>query len=692
VSVASRASDVPRTATAEVAKLTKTHWRGAIAAVAIPTAIALLIVRRAQSVTDLFLTPDGAHYIADADALLGHGARELRHPPLFPALLATVRPFTGELDSFMWTMAVAMVLLVVAVYVLLRAWFPVGIALIGAAAAGVTPVGAELFAWGGGATMLGIAMMVFTLAAMERWIERGGRWALVVGACLGATALTHAFPVALAVVALGVRWTVVLVSRRRLGVGWDALGVRGIIGVAILAVPAYLVASRLYFGPRVGFRAPQFRVSWDLLQWALKDGHGGWALAGAAVVGLALSEHRGVLAYGLTLLAIDVAFPAMLQGDVIYANRAEYVLPIVIGLGAASLAHLVLVRWMPPTATRSALMAAAAIGLCGVLFVTFLPRFQRSVGYYNVWLTRDDAVLIQSLQGRDGTVATSWRAHDYGTGVNLSWIVEGVGKRPALGAADAALASIPSQIEGGSDMQRVFAGFHGIENDAVQVTAGPVVADGDLGIQIRSTGLAYPFAVMRSLRDRYPVNVSTVDSSLEQDGLVWSFGDRGEDVMTRSATVSGRTVTLRYNTSRATRGRWLLELAPAPGMSWSRMHPAGSGVGGEIGIRSDVVPFSVNPVDPAVDVSYAEGVIRVAGFGASTLVLEIAVQTRGDTGELRTFRERDLLRERNITEAVVLKDTGLLERFDADPCFERGDHSERFSLYRVTAACLGSTG
>ena len=108
---------VPRWRTDAVNRLRRVRWRGPLVAAFLGIVIALLTVERVSSLTGLFLTPDGGHYLADADAVLGDGARELRHPPLFPVLLAIVRAFAGELDGFLWTMALLVPILLWAHFV-----------------------------------------------------------------------------------------------------------------------------------------------------------------------------------------------------------------------------------------------------------------------------------------------------------------------------------------------------------------------------------------------------------------------------------------------------------------------------------------------------------------------------------------------------------------------------------------------
>ena len=67
----------------------------AVVVVVAAAALAALTVARLRGAVSLFLSPDGAHYLADADALLGHGVRAIAHPPAFPALVAATERTRG---------------------------------------------------------------------------------------------------------------------------------------------------------------------------------------------------------------------------------------------------------------------------------------------------------------------------------------------------------------------------------------------------------------------------------------------------------------------------------------------------------------------------------------------------------------------------------------------------------------------
>src|SRR5689334_7522595 len=55
------------------------------------TVLCDLVVLAAMTSVRIYLVPDAGLYLADADSLTGNGVVGLRHPPLFPVLLAITR-------------------------------------------------------------------------------------------------------------------------------------------------------------------------------------------------------------------------------------------------------------------------------------------------------------------------------------------------------------------------------------------------------------------------------------------------------------------------------------------------------------------------------------------------------------------------------------------------------------------------
>ncbi len=663
---------------------------------------AAVTVTKVQGLTPLFLPSDGAHYIADADSLLGEGVRELRHPPAFPMLIALVRPFVGEPNSFLWAMTISVALLVASLHTLLRRWLPFAPSLIGALAGSMIPIVGELFGWGGGATLLGCVMLILTLAAMESWIQRGGKRGFIVGAGLGVTALTHAFPFAVAAFAIVVRALALLVRRRRLGTGWDPLGWRGIASVAAVAVPAVLIAYPFYFGPTASLGGFRPSASWGLLMWALDDSLIILLLAIAAIVGIELSPHRGLVIYAACLSAIVLVFPAILEGHVTYANRVEYLVPIVSALGIGSLVAIARSR-LPRTHWVGPAGLVSVVVLLGVVaFTAYLPKLATAVTYYNVWITPRDLPIFESLSSAEGTVATSWRVNDFSDGVLLSWFVEGLAKRPAFGPGDAFLANVPEQFEGGLDMQRLFAGVRGLENGALQVTASPPGSTADVSVQVRSAGFNYPFLIVRQTGS-YPVKPDSVISRIDGERIVWTFFDaEGRTVMERIAWLDGETLTLRYALEPdADRGDWSIELVPTSRIGGSVTDVGGLSkltqqphrVDGVMDVRGEALSFVVKGAHADIE-QIRDGraqVILIQASDRSSLEIQIRVEASSEPETVRAFEQQALLERYAISNVLVLRDTDWMSRFNLDPCYVRSDQSQRMVVYAVRAVTCGGS-
>src|SRR5262249_49935736 len=110
----------PRAAHGSLRPGIATHGiRAAVVGVCTLSLVGITLERLTGSVS-LFLSPDGAHYLAAADTLLGNGVRPVAHPPAFPLLVAAARAVVDQPGQVHVALAVSLGLFVVALYVLCR--------------------------------------------------------------------------------------------------------------------------------------------------------------------------------------------------------------------------------------------------------------------------------------------------------------------------------------------------------------------------------------------------------------------------------------------------------------------------------------------------------------------------------------------------------------------------------------------
>ena len=206
---------------------------------------AVLTIRHSIAV---YLPPDAAHYLGEADNFLGRGVLGFTHPPAFPLLTAAARAAVGPLSAVLVAMAVGLALAYVSIYLLLRQWLPVFPALFGTSVGLLMPITAELLGWAGGAELLGFAFGMLTLACFEWWCRCGGYRGFAVGVAFGLTIMSHPFGALVAALCLGVRWIVEITHRRRLDTGWEPTGLRGLCSVLVATAPLAVYSLSYYTG------------------------------------------------------------------------------------------------------------------------------------------------------------------------------------------------------------------------------------------------------------------------------------------------------------------------------------------------------------------------------------------------------------------------------------------------------------
>lgn len=652
----------------------------------------------------LYLTPDAAHYLADADALTGSGVRELRHAPLFPLIVAGARMVSAQpVTAFHLALGLTLAGLVGSLYVLLRRWVSPGPALFGSVLGTCLPTTAELMGWQGGATLAGVAALALALAAVEAWVTGHPRGGPLTGAALGLAALAHPFLLAVAAWCVAVRWTVHALCHRRPSMGWGPLGLRGVgssatvflSGLAVV-VPVY---RRLQGGGGFALQFPQPEGVAALLGWAT----GGWLVVALLVVAAAAAfvfSSPGPVAAVSAVGLLTLFMASAVDGSSDYVSRIAYVLPVPVAAGLAAAAQVglnpgrSLLRRLPRPRATAGLLLVALVG--GLAVNGYGPRLERAASYYQ-WLQPDDIPALQRLGRRTGTVATSWKANDYGSGVATSWYVEGLARRPAFGPTEPQRSMIPEQVEKGADMQRLFAGDVGVENGVLQVAAGPRGARTDPALAVRSAGFYQPLLFVDSLVDDYPVPLAdSTQRTVRDDGVEIVHREDGEPVLRQDVRLDGRRMELSYELADSfDGGEWEAYLWPAYGYPWRDATVLGEDtVAAQVDLPEETVGLTVTAPGAEVtpvsrDDRFGLPTIRVRASELDELSIIVDVTAQARPSALKRFHQGAILDRHDVTDVLVMKDTGWRERFDQDGCYRLNEETSDLLLYRVTDPCAG---
>ncbi len=666
------------------------------------TGVVALTALYLQSVT-LYLTPDGAHYLADADAMVGDGVRGLRHAPLFPVLLVVVRSILDDaVAAVLVALGLALALLQIALYLLARSWVSPGPALLASGLATMSPITAELLGWQGGATLVGVAGVALSVAAMERWVD-GHPWGGgLTGAALGVTSLAHPFLLAVAAWCVALRWVVHVSAPRRRSRGWGPTGVRGIV-TALVTFSVFLAAAlpvyrRLHGGGTFGLQVPRLEAVTSLLGWAT-GGTLAVALLVVAVLAAVAFRSPGPLSAVVAIGTVLVVMGATLNASTDYVSRITYVLPVAVVAGLAAAFHLVRDPFHAVRSRRVRPWTAAAILVvalvAGVAFGGYGPRIERAASYYQ-WLQPEDVEVLEGLAERPGTVATSWRGNEYGTGVSTSWYIEGLARRAAFGPTAPSMSMIPEQVRAGAATQQLFAGAEGLQNGALQVATGPSGTHADPTIQVRSAGFYHPLLFADALVNEYPVALpGPARRVVGEGGISVVHRDGGEDVMRHDLRLDGRRVAMTYELAGpAQAGDWDLYLWPAYGFPWTDAVTFGvDTVAAEVELPDETVELAI--ASPGAEVTpvtqdrrYGMPAVRVRAQDADSVTITVDVTARSRPGVTESFDQRAIIDRHDITDVLLLKDTGWRARFDRDDCYRPGEETDSLLVYRVRQHCM----
>src|SRR2546426_127104 len=407
-----------------------------VAACILPVVVAFLVIFAS---VDLYFPADGAPAVGDADALLGRGVRDLRHPPLFPLIVAFFALFGTDIAAFQMAFATAMVLLPLGLFVLLRRWFGPVSTFVGTISATFTPVIGELMGWGGGPTLLALDLTLFCLASFEWWIQRGGKRGLLVGTFAGLTALTHPFGFVALVFFLGVRWVALRFMARPIRTEWSPLRWRGILSFAAPLALGFGIAASYYSRVKsLTIQLPDFWQPWNLLVWSFRENVFPIFLILVGVLLPLPLLRRDLFVLVISVAAFFIALPSIVAWDPSYSSRVAYFLPIVLGSGGACLSLLILETLHARRVRKWQVVAAVAmllsVATAGAIFGTgYIERVEVASLYYQR-LHPVDLPAFEALRSGSGTVATSWEGGLQDEGIVSAWFVEALAKRPALGS------------------------------------------------------------------------------------------------------------------------------------------------------------------------------------------------------------------------------------------------------------------
>lgn len=678
---------------------------GLLLAAAIGVWTTLLTFEIIRTTIDLYYAADAAHYAADARAILGIGVRDLRHAPLFPVLVAVLLLPAGSIAAFHGSIALALFLLPVSMYVFARQWFGMVPSLAAAAAAAVTPMIGDVVGWSGGATLIAVDMSAFGLAALERWIRSGGRRdALLFGAFAGLTLIAHPFTAAGLLFLVSVRWAAHAAVRRRFSLDWSPLGARGI--ASCLAVAGALGAAAASYYLRLRGAAPFVSID---------------PVRPVSVILTGTRENVPVLFFlllgtGLPLLVgrrslalvsgavagFALAVPLLLAWDISYNLRVVYLLPLIVAAGVGSLVHLgvqELPRWPPARRVAVPILAALLVGsAAGAAYGFGYPDMVRIAGAYYQRVHEADLPAFQYLASRPGVVATSWSNGFYDEGKVNAWFVEGLSNRPALGPGAPWTWTLEGVGEVELDLQRFFAGEVGIENGAVQASASTAAHLADPAIQVNLGGFYYPLAYVNAAGNTFPFEVDfNATPSVIGDAIVTRLPEAsGAGVVVQEVRLdpAGAVVTYRLEGGSIAAGDWDIWVWPAYFEPWLEAEPGGGGLETIQAYRPGFVRATYSSLDPnttlqyhASHPTYGVQALQVNRTASASVAFRVTIANPEPPGALSTFDELTLIARHGLESVLVWKDTGWMFRFDGEACYARAFETPNLVAYAIEPAC-----
>ena len=665
-----------------------------------------------------YVSADAAHYLADADALLGHGVRESRHLPLFPLVLGLTRFLFGTLGGVVAAMLVVLALLVLGFHFLVRDRLgsPAAEA-VGALFFVASPLMAEAVGWYGASMLLGLALSLIAMRMVDDALASPTvATAVKAGLVCGLVGLCHPLSFLLLAQVCGLVVPLLVITGARaarrsgLPVGrWLRPRLLAVTGILCIAVVVTLPALRFY----TELRSP-IAIAFDparlgaLGRWAFRQDAPFWAalLALSTVIlvpgARRLSGDAGgrlaVWALGFSIVPLGTVL--LLGGHPSYTSRYLYALPVILATTAAVGFDLL---WRtPPHMGPSGVIAVrvlVAIAVCvSALRVaeSYVSRVDIALAYYNP-LTPSELEAVRWLHDRPGTVAVSAKGGDMVSGTLYAWRIEGLAHTRAIGTDQAFLAVLDSAHRDSVDVDRIFAGSIGLEDGRMRVAA----SESDVE-PIRLNGLVggdwFPLAELGLAPISASPGGAPVMAAVKDDHGVLSLDHGGLAV---EAEVSSRSPAETVITIRRRAG------APEP--LTADLRPPESARSATL--RSDGGTLSadvdVNGRRMTVEVQGDGAIARVdrdARTGSARLHLEAAPSadtmtfTVRATGldpvrtELSSYRDVDLLQRHDVRYLYTWRQSALAPVLSARACFEPAAQNAEVVIFRVRASCIRPAG
>ncbi|MEA2703953.1 MAG: hypothetical protein QOD63_1898 [Actinomycetota bacterium] len=674
----------------------------------------LVVVRHSGR---LYLSADAGHYLADADALFGHGVRESRHLPVFPVLLGLLRLLTDDLGAVVLAMAVVVLVMASGFYVFIRGRLGAPLAeMVGVVSFVLAPVIAEGVAWYGASMMLGLGLSLFAMRLVERVVDKPtpGR-VLAAGGLCGLVGLTHP----LAFVLLAEVCTLVAVASigppllkalrkglkaGRIGLraaGRDALPLAavGVVALAVVA-PAASFYTSLQTPVTVAFNPARLA---SLPDWAFREDPWLWVplLIGGLLVlipgGRALNGRTGLRLgmWGAAVGVVSVGNLLLGGGHESYTTRYAYALPVTVGCTVAVVIGLLsrLPETAGPRARRAvgALVAVAVVALCLQAGHSYFQRLSVAVPYYNL-ITDDEMEGIRWLDSRPGTVAVSAKGGDKVAGSLYAWMIEGLAHVHALGTAEGYVNLLEEAHAESTDVERLMAGSVVLESGSLRLsasegTAAPVEVQGRIG------GDWFPLVTLA-------VGPERVGSPLVPEVQADASDDRGTlqvdygSLEVRAAmSATGEDGELAIDVVRVGEPDAVsVEVDPPPFAIGVALQADGDGGTLSRKVRDEQVDVRLEadpPTRAQVEEDVRSGTSRLHLEGGNDGV-RLRVNVHGldkETGRITLLRQADILERRDFRYVYTWRATGLPPILASRRCFSQAMANDEVVVFEVLPEC-----